>query len=541
MGQAFAEGRGFFGFGRKKKSQDVLKRQHISGEYLDPTPADQSFGSIPRALPADSVGQEYFYPSDSVPSISGTVPGSTWSAEHEAEFSKWVQEIGESGCNTPSTCLNSSANSLRKPGEDFSVYATIDCGRLPYLLRGYFAMKKNLPMTITKSIRPLGPLGNMPNPERYTGAGNAVTSRSWLLPGAEDSKAKADLIRAIAPASTMVLRIPSNLDDNDFYPIKVEGKNITPGTIYYDPMGHAAIVYKVDDRGVIHTLNAHPGGSSFSHKVFNPENFKWSAAVQNGGGFKKFRPIVEKNNELHLASNASIPDFSLDQYSYSGDAYYDYIANSTSDASDPLYVFHLNIKELCENFGNRVEAVERARVAGLPSKPLDRLPTNIYGASGEWEDHSTPSADLRIKSNLARTSQKAKEEIAANPSLKKEMQKIFIKFEYWEGCRFSYTNSVGQKVNLGLQDIFMRAYDISFDPYQCPELRMGAPQGSAELSTCNSGPDKMRWYNAQSTLRNRLDKDVNLNTGFDVAELESRKQSIGPAKGNPVDLLSTLF
>lgn len=336
------------------------------------------------------------------------------------------------------------------------------------------------------------------------------------------------------------MRVPASLDDSDFYSINVKNKNITPGTIYYDASGHAGIVYKVDDRGIIHTLNGQPG-STISRKTFKAGNFQTGSTVENGGGFKKFRPIVEDGGHVRLASNAEIPDYSLEQYHYNGNAYFDYIEKSTSAGSDPLYVFYLNIKELCENFGARVNAIEEARLAGLPNKPLDRLPTNIYGASGEWEAHSTPSADLRIKSNIVKTSQQAKRDIAASPWLKKEMQKLFIKFEHWETCRFSYTNSEGNRVNLGLMDVINRAYDISFDPYQCPELRMGAPRGSAELSSCNSGPEKLRWYQAQSTLRNRLDKDVNLNTGFDVAELESRKQSMGPSKGPPADLLDTLF
>ncbi len=533
LNQASAEGRGFFGLFKKKKDP---RSEHISSEYLNPTPVDPN--SVSRALPLDGSDQNSFYTSEFVPSFSGTVKGSVWSAKDEAEFSEWVKAIGESGCNTPQSCLNSSANKLRENNEDFSIYPEIDCGRLPYLLRGYFAIKKKLPFSMTTDVRPLGPLGDMPDPIRYTPAGNAVQQRRWVMGG--DPEAERQLYENLNPLTTKTMRIPANLDDSDFYTINVNNKNITPGTIYYDASGHAGMVYKVDDRGIIHTLNGQPG-STISRKTFKAGNFQTGSTLSNGGGFKKFRPIVEDNGHLRLASNTEIPDYSLEQYRYDGHAYFDYIEKSTSAGSDPLYVFYLNIKELCENFGARVNAVENARLAGIPNKPLERLPTNIYGASGEWEAHSTPSADLRIKANVVKTSQQVKRDLEANPNLKKEMQKLFIKFEHWETCRFSYTNSAGNKVNLGLMDVFNRAYDISFDPYQCPELRMGAPAGSAELGTCNSGPEKLRWYKAQSTLRNRLDKDVNLNTGFDVAELESRKQSMGPSKGQPADLLDTLF
>jgi hypothetical protein len=46
-----------------------------------------------------------------------------------------------------------------------------------------------------------------------------------------------------------------------------------------------------------------------------------------------------------------------------------------------------------------------------------------------------------------------------------------------------YTNSAGEKVALTLLDIEKRLYDLSFDPNHAPELRWGAPLGSAEVTT----------------------------------------------------------
>jgi hypothetical protein len=47
----------------------------------------------------------------------------------------------------------------------------------------------------------------------------------------------------------------------------------------------------------------------------------------------------------------------------------------------------------------------------------------------------------------------------------------------------TYTNSKGDKIPLTLSDIEARLYDLSFDPNHPPELRWGAPKGSAERAT----------------------------------------------------------
>ena len=55
----------------------------------------------------------------------------------------------------------------------------------------------------------------------------------------------------------------------------------------------------------------------------------------------------------------------------------------------------------CEDLKYRAEAVDLAILnkVQLKSQP-DRLPQNIYGTEGEWEEFSTPSRDARLKTSF---------------------------------------------------------------------------------------------------------------------------------------------
>ena len=52
----------------------------------------------------------------------------------------------------------------------------------------------------------------------------------------------------------------------------------------------------------------------------------------------------------------------------------------------------------CADLSYRADAVHLALEAGLQNQAEpERLPVNIYGTEGDWEDYSTPSRDARLK------------------------------------------------------------------------------------------------------------------------------------------------
>ena len=469
--------------------------------------------------------------------------GSTWSQRDEAEYSQWVQKIGESNCHTPARCLNSPANYLRTPDDSsFIAGLSIDCGRLPILLRGYFAVKKRLPFTAATDVEANGSSSDL----RYSRNGNSVRTRKWIT--AVTANPLDALASIIDDTDSSRQRIPIGNNDNDYYPIKIDAQTLIPGTVFYDTNGHVAVVYKVVD-GRILTLNSHPD-NSIDSKPFTSDNFAWDRNPVHGGGFKKFRPIVVTGS-LRLTQNSEIPDYSTEQFSHTTSDYYGFVIAQLGAKMDIEKRFSQDLADVCEKFRDRTNSVQASAQSGITQKSLSQLPRNIYGADGDWETYSSPSGDMRLNAQLARiyhetatsiemteTNNPAAGRWQGNPAgFRKFLAQTFVATERTEGCNFSYKNSSGLSRQLSLRDVFARGFRYSFDPYHCIELRMGATVGSDEFRSCMSNSTKLRWYEAEQTLRNRLEKDTSLFTGYDLDGLIAHAKDLGPSQSAPTNIL----
>ena len=164
------------------------------------------------------------------------------------------------------------------------------------------------------------------------------------------------------------------------------------------------------------------------------------------------------------------------------------------------------VQSFCRDVVDRVEAVELARAGGLPLREHPNyLPWNIYGTTGDWETWSTPSRDAALKVVV----RDLRDTAAAQPAesaLRTSFARIWRDETASPACRFRYTNSAGAPVEFTVTDVLDRLYSLSFDPYHCPELRWGAPVGSAERATCVEDPVRRAWYRAEQRLRNRVDR-----------------------------------
>ena len=70
-------------------------------------------------------------------------------------------------------------------------------------------------------------------------------------------------------------------------------------------------------------------------------------------------------------------------------------------AYDPIAEVRNMMRANCEDMRYRDEAVDLAIQNGIHRKPQPgRLPPNIYGTEGEWEEFSTPSRDARLKASF---------------------------------------------------------------------------------------------------------------------------------------------
>jgi len=541
------------------------------------------------------VKKPYFDPTTHSLASEWKILRTGWSTTDEQWFSDFISAIGRSTCSTTDHCIKSAANPYRltdPPGIRF--YS--DCADLPYVLRAYFAWKNGLPFGYVSQISlmpgtviPTDP-ALPPLDLRYSPIGNRVQARRMLT---TRRLAKTGEIRRNSGPSTLrdltnsvssaIFRIgPVNERTNlssDFYSPKLERNSIRPGTVIYDPAGHVAIIYAVEPDGRILYLDAHPDNSitrgSFGRKFVR-------SRPGQGAGFKNCRPVQLVGATQELAgewvggrivpsNDASIREFSTTQFYGTNPGpnadwkqarfvwlginyhFYDYLRHALSTTTlryNPLNELALMVRGLCTDLNDRAVSVELAISQGIHRKshPV-RLPLNIYGAQGEWENYSTPSRDARLKTSYRETLERVQEFVrlydARDPSLdytgsnlREDLRQI------WErestACQVFYRTSLGVTVTLSVQEVGRRLYDISFDPYDCIERRWGAMNRS-ELAGCTNSAEKDAWYRALRKLRNQSERTYDLRMDYTRTELESPTNPLGLESGADVDVLGFLM
>jgi hypothetical protein len=495
-------------------------------------------------------------------SAQWTVRKAAWSAADEKKFSEFVQTMGESGCNSLDSCIKSrSANPFyyNKTPKNYRYMA--DCADLPFALRMYFSWMEGLPFDYVSEVTPAP--GNGPSKDiRYTKNGNRPSRvRSFTVGntynGPQEMRTMTDAV------STAMYRMHYQYV-SDFYPMKLDLNNVRPGTVMYDPSGHAAMIYKIEKNGLVRMFDAHPD-QSISHIIFSKKFSR--SRVAHGAGFKNWRP------ELSQAPTEDLPGFSTIEFAKSFELngteldYYDYVRAQMSGGNlnfDPVEEISDLMTELCNNIQERVGSVNTSLAAGLQNQSHpSRLPDNIYGTSGDWESYSTPSRDARLKTAFKELKDEAQRYLqmyqdGSSRVLYSPRQSAYSKYcdkdskkgcylvasllELYDGisksptCHFEYTNSRGSRVGLSFEDVTARLFKLSFDPYHCVELRWGATGGN-EGNTCPDGGDKRAWYDAEQGLRNQLERTYDAYMGYGR---EETRQKLGVGQAPDVNLRSFL-
>jgi formylglycine-generating enzyme required for sulfatase activity len=488
-----------------------------------------------------------------------------WSDSDERDYGEFIQAIGDSGCTTTDACLHGPWNPFHASDPD-DVHFYSDCAQLPYVLRAYFAWKRGLPFSFERDVVARGGATDT----RYSREGNIITGRTDVLSGSIGGYALLNtVVRAISSAS---FRVHPDIDEPvppDFYSVALQANSIRPGTVIYDPNGHVAVVTRVESDGRIQFIDGHPD-NTITHEFYDLR-FVRSEPGQ-GAGFKNWRPMrlvdyrTGPDGELlgghiELARNADIPDFSDEQYYGNGPRptdenwtsgtftlngesldYYDYVRAKLAGGKlefDPVKEIAEMVDSNCSDLHYRAQAVDIAIAAGIENRSEPpRLPTNIYGTSGDWETYSTPSRDARLKTAFKELRDKAerfvdmyergdtKHLLYSGNDIVGDMLAVYDREA--QKCSVSYTRTNGQQVTLPYEDARKRLFQISFDPYQCIELRWGATD-PAELSSCPDGEIKRAWYDAEQNLRNQIDRTYDARMDFSLDELRTP----GPGKGVP--------
>ncbi|MBF0503415.1 MAG: hypothetical protein HQM09_25085 [Candidatus Riflebacteria bacterium] len=340
-------------------------------------------------------------------------------------------------------------------------------------------------------------------------------------------------------------RMAPGIEESDTYPVKIDKGSIVPGTIYYDPNGHIALVYQVNDDGRIRLIDAHPD-KSVSRPWFGSKFARGSA--ENGGGFRRWRPMwYGQDSIMKRQVNINIPDFSpSDQYQSlyalpDGNRanYFDYVRVKISGSGGiikPVDEFRLMLEDIFEDLKYRAVAIDICLQSGVQKKEHPGfLPWNIYGTDGEWEQYSTPSRDARLKVAFAECFNRTVEMISmaergdprlhytGSPiDLARELIALYEKIT--PSMIVTYTNSIGRHIDLNYHDIVKRLFALSFDPYHSAERRWGA--SGQELLTATDNLSKRNFYDQERRLRNQLERLYNCSTGLEQ----------GPEKPADVDI-----
>lgn len=380
-----------------------------------------------------------------------------------------------------------------------------DCADLPYFLRAYFAFKLGLPFGYSRCTRGTskGPpecLRFFDNERGDKGLGEHPVRRL----GNFLRVTVADTVHSGSP------RTAGDADATDFYPVKLKDESaLRPGTIFADPYGHILIVVRriaqePGKGGVLLAVDGQPDGT-VSRRRFWRGNFLFSDDTTRGGpGFKRYRPVVRDGETLRQLRNEEIAaspiygDYGLDQYEGGIDGFYDLVDDVLSpEPLDPKTALLETIQALDEQVRGRVLSVQNGvdyrRKGGMIDMPAAR---DLFQTQGPWEDFSTPSRDMRLliamdvvtglPALVERRPQRYRMPEGKAPADLVGELRALLEAEA-QRRTFSYERSDGSKHELTLADVLARApaFEMAYNPNDCPEKRWGAVPGSDEHATCS--------------------------------------------------------
>ncbi|MBC7712978.1 MAG: hypothetical protein H7177_06550 [Rhizobacter sp.] len=489
--------------------------------------------------------------------LAWQIKNTEWTKSIDKSYEEFIAGIGKAKqagvCNTVSECIKSPVANPKyynlNPENLMDVYS--DCADLPYVFKAYFSWMNDLPFTFPVNMiaAPEISAGAIPvvtkkwhfgkkAPDiRYNRYGNIIAEKRYIKNGDNINEVLVSVVEAI---STATFRTDASLTSTDklfrdTYPVTISRASIKPGTVLYDPNGHVAVVFEVTPNGKVHLIDAHPDNSLTS--ITYGEKFT-QTNVEIGGGFSNWRPFTA-DGSIVATPNSQLPDYGLEQFDRKKDFvvngatmdFHEYVRNKLSLGTltyHPVEELTELMSELCHDVKERGMSVALAINAGIAGQNHpDKLPANIYGTDGDWENFSTPSRDARLKASIregrALMTKMIQGEKTKNPAIVYEGLDIVsdLKATYAESstkCAVDVKKSNGQIQSLTLDTVLKSIYKLSFDPYHCAELRWGM-MDLESLKSCNSSKEKMEWYQAEQGLRNLIDRDYSAKMDYSLKEL----------------------
>ncbi len=441
----------------------------------------------------------------------------SWDAKSESLYSAWVNALF---CNANESTSWKSLNEVTEmkdwnflynhlsldednPSGKNKVVMQPDCADNPYFLRAYFAWKLGLPFGFHESDR--GALGRAP------GVGRWITNETPISRTNSTQKFNAYLRMVANGVHSGTARAAMSNENADYYPVELNRGGLRPSVVYADPYGHTLILVNQlpqsgDQPGVLLSVDAQPD-KTIAIKRFWKGNFLFeTSGVIGEPGFKAFRPIEVHNGAFRLLKSGELTEgsghipFSLQQKGMKSENFYHAMERVINPKPlDPEAALLDLIKALHEQLMVRVNSVETGEkyMRAHPGTviPMPTRPTGVFQTGGVWEDFSTPNRDLRLliaidavidfPAKVMRSPEDYKmPKLKSAEAVKSKLDDI-LKSKLDE-LSITYTRSNGSEQKLTLSEIVKRrdAFEIAYNPNDGPEIRWGAPEGSAERSTC---------------------------------------------------------
>jgi len=411
-----------------------------------------------------------------------------------------------------------------------TIHASLDCAKLTCFIPAYYAYRRALPWMISY-VAP--------------GEGDVRTSEYNVVSGTMstlDAGSASDFfIQASIGYSSGNYRVNltgRNAELSDTLPVAIDPRYLLPGCMNYTD-GHSLVLAKVSDYGEIHFLNCSTTETRdiFTYNGMNTvagitprgydETDEWNGCYQ---GLRVLRyPIALVNSAggvvgIRRRTNEEMKEFgfSTEQYEIIRElisnqfivegklkpqSFHDLIRLRMKkvDHIKPLEFLEAYADELLEVYQIREQFVQDAWRDVLKNGPIvypeELLDENIFQAKGRWETWSSPSSDVDRRNKYFYLADWLDYAIRCY-----EMMPEYVKFDGLEKYNIqsqaglaralidekrrifrahsmTYRKSSGETIPLSLIDIEERLYDLSFDPNHPPELRWGAPAGTAERAS----------------------------------------------------------
>jgi len=436
-----------------------------------------------------------------------------WEVDTENLYAAWVEQLFDypveedlTWTNLQTLLTNRENNLLYdhlSQDEDEHLRLSPDCADLPYFLRAYFSWKLRLPFAFRRCSR-----GRAGVPPHCNDLNTNLVERG----GVDDAASFSVFIRSVANGvhSASARTVPQD-SATDVYPVAMERRALRPGTVYADPYGHLLVVagwlpQGTDRYGIMVGADAQPDGT-IGRRRFWRGSFLFAPETDDvGAGFKAWRPLVYDRRAETMASldNRTLArsrehtQFSRDQYEGTVDDFYDRMESLINprplDAEVRLLAL---VDALDEGVARRVvsmqNGVEFQDGRGWTTIEMP-VGYSIFETTGPWEDFSSPSRDMRLLISIdavmgfpgvvervpAQFGLTEAEAESAAAALRERLAAIIAE------RRFEYVLSNGESQSLTLADVVARAvaFEMSYNPNDCIEVRWGAPEGSDELASC---------------------------------------------------------